>query len=501
MKPKEPSFGISHICLLLALLLLPLAITNDSLWLDEGDTAMYALEPSYHSWCERLLHDSQADCQMPLSLLAAWVGAKLFGAQEWQLRAVNLLWGALALLAFDRVGRRLKLPWLPLLLAVQPYFWFYLNEARPYALQIAGGAWLLAALVEFDLCRGEGIGWAWQLAFAGFFLFCGTMLAPLPVAATVFAIGLIAWREKWRPSRKAVLILLGGLAACLPVAAYYASTLLRGAKGMQMWQVDLKFVAYVFYELTGMGGIGLSSAEIRSLARSPQLAHELMSRLPQLVLPLVLGALLALVIVVGLRRGSRDGRRPLLIGIAAVPLMVSAVFIPGSLVLQKAFWARHYAPVFPFYVALLGLAFAGIASSPRRWLRLLPLAVVALLVWSVFNFRFAPALRKEDYRAASAFAKNALADGKTVWWLAGDYTALYYGLPLSYELPERGKAFAEPHSHEDCRQFPFPAVIVLSKPDIHDSSGVVQKIISENHYAEAKRFQGFVIWTNAALPK
>ncbi len=72
------------------------------------------------------------------------------------MRAGNLLWGALALGAMYRVGRRLKLPWLPLLLAIQPYFWFYMNEARPYALEIACGSWLLAALVEFHNRRVSG---------------------------------------------------------------------------------------------------------------------------------------------------------------------------------------------------------------------------------------------------------------------------------------------------------------------------------------------------------
>ncbi len=104
------------------------------------------------------------------------------------------------------------------------------------------------------------------------------MLAPLPVATVVFIGVILAWRQGWRVERKSFGILLGGLLACLPLAIYYLTTLQRGVKGSQMWSVDLKFVLYVFYELTGMGGIGLSPLEIRSLARSPQLAHELVTR-------------------------------------------------------------------------------------------------------------------------------------------------------------------------------------------------------------------------------
>ena len=216
--------------LLAGLLLLPFMVTNDSLWIDEGDTAMYAMQPDFHSWWHHLRQDSAADCQMPLSMLFAWIGGRMLGTQEWQLRVVNLVWGVLALIAMYRAGRRLQLPWLPLLLAVQPYFWFYMNEARPYALEIACGSWLLTAFVEFHVSRASGESWAWLLVTAAFFLFLSTLLAPLPVVVSV-AVGVVAaWRGRWKPSRKAVLILLGGVAANVPTAIYYVSTLFRGAK-------------------------------------------------------------------------------------------------------------------------------------------------------------------------------------------------------------------------------------------------------------------------------
>jgi hypothetical protein len=491
-------FSSPRFWLLTALLLLPLAISSDSLSLDEGDTAMYALEPSPAAFCQRLWSDRQADCQMPLGMLSAWIGGKILGTDtEWRLRAVNLVWGAAALLALARVGRRLQLPWLPVLLAVQPYFWFYLNEARPYALQLGVGAWLLVALVEFITARAWGTAWAWLLAVAGFLLFCATMLAPLAIGATVFTGAFIAWRQDWRPERKAVNILLGSLLACVPVAVYYVFTLLHGAKGAQVWQVDAKFVAYVFYELTGMGGIGLSYADIRELARSPQLVHELAGRLPQFILPALLGALLALTAVLGLRRPLQSGTRLMLLGLLLVLALTAGVFVAGSLALQKAFWARHYAPVFPFYVTVLGIAFAGDRKNSGIWLHWLPVMVCALLLWSALNLRFAPELRKEDYRAAAHFAKPALAEGKTIWWLAGGFPAIFYGMPVSYFEPEAGKAFIAFRSRVDVRTLPLPDVVVLNKPDLHDQFGWVRKIIVDNHYGVAARFQSFTVWTNA----
>lgn len=483
--------------LLAALGLLAVMVSNDSLWLDEADTAMYALRPDLMSWARWLWLDRQADCQMPLAMLCSWFSGVILGAEtEWQLRAVNLVWGALAVMGMARVGQRLQMPWLPMLLAIQPYFWFYLNEARPYALQLGCGTWLLVALVEFHSERAAGTVWAWQLAVAGFLLFCATLLAPLPVAATVLAGAFIAWRAGWRPERRAVKILLGGLCACVPVAAYYVATLVHGTRGAQVWHVDLKFVAYVFYELTGMGGIGLSYADIRELARSPQLTHELMLRLPQFFLPALLGGLLVAVSFFGLR--SRSPGRRLLPGILLVLAVTVGVFVAASLVVQKAFWARHYAAIFPFYVTVLGIACAGIGSSARRWWRCLPVAMCGLLIWSALNFRFAPALRKEDYRAAAQFARQALAEGKSVWWLAGGYVANYYGLPPAYFEPEPGKVFVAVRTRVDLRTLPLPAVVIYNKPDLHDADGVVRKIIAENHYGVADRYQGFIVWTNAA---
>jgi hypothetical protein len=496
--------------LLLALCVLPLAVSSDSLNLDEGDTVMYALQPDFHDFCHRLMIDQQADCQMPLAMFAAWFSGEVLGTKEnwevrdfnnhgeWQLRAVNLLWGAAALLALSRIGARLKIPWLPLLLAVQPYFWYYLNEARPYALELGCGAWVLVALVEFILERAAGTAWAWTLAVAGFLTFCATMLAPLPVGATVFAGAWLAWRNGWRPERKAVLVLLAGLAACVPVAGYYVLTLRHGAQGAQVWHVDAKFVAYVFYELTGMGGIGLSYADIREIARSPQLVHELLARLPQLVLPAILGLLLAATFFLGLRRRGKTDERPLLLGIFLALAVTAGVFVAGSVVLQKAFWARHYAPVFPFYVTLLGLALAGVWNHAQRWLRLLPLAACVLLAWSALDFRFAPALRKEDYRSSAEFVRPVLAEGKSIWWLASAYPAIFYGLDVSFFDPEANKLFIAFRSRTDITKMPPPDLIVLNKPDLHDPGGTVQKIIADNHYTVAARYRQFTVWTNSA---
>jgi len=486
-------------CLVAALLALPWMISNDSLWLDEGDTAMYAIQPDFHSWWDRLRHDGQADCQMPLSMLSAWMGGRLLGTQEWQMRAVNLVWGALAVFGIYRVGKRLAIPWLPVLLVVQPYFWFYQNEARPYSLQIAAGSWLAAGFLEFYFAQAAGTLWAWLLAGAAFFLFCGTLLAPLPVAATAAACGFIACRRGWKLSRKALRILLGGLMACVPVGLYHLSTLLRGSKGAQVWHVDLKFFAYVVYELMGLGGLGFSADDIRGLALSSHWFVDLSASIPRLVLPLLGFVLLTTILIAGLRCAAIDSsRRTPMAGLLIVLGLTAGVFLCGSLLMHKAFWARHYAAVFPVYVTLLGLAFAGLRDQSGGWVRLFPVLLCCALLFSALNFRFSSSLSKEDYRSAARFVRPLIEDNRSVWWLAGGYCASYYGLDCSFSNPEPKKVFVAFRSTTELEKLPPPDLIVYNKPYIHDPLGHVKEIIVQGHYEMAASFKSFTLWTNSS---
>jgi hypothetical protein len=144
------------------------------------------------------------------------------------------------------------------------------------------------------------------------------------------------------------------------------------------------------------------------------------------------------------------------------------------------------------------MACAGTGSGSRPYLRWLPVALCGLLAWSALNFRFAPSLHKEDYRSAAAYVRPLAEQGQSIWWLAGGYVANYYGLGTAYYEPAMGKAFVAFLSRTDIHTLPLPDVIVLNRPDVHDAGGTVQKIIADNHFQVAVRYQGFVIWTNAA---
>src|SRR5712691_3819287 len=174
--------GSSTFILIAALLILFAMPSNDSLWIDEAATARLASQPTFQEWRAEMVTGHFSEHQMPLSMGIAWLMAQLVGTSEWQLRAVNILWGALAVLALCLAGRRLSILWLPLLLVLHPFFWYYMNEARPYALQIACGAWLFFGLTTFVQEEGRGGKWAIVLSGTGFVLCGSSLLGVIPFA-------------------------------------------------------------------------------------------------------------------------------------------------------------------------------------------------------------------------------------------------------------------------------------------------------------------------------
>ncbi len=220
----------------------------------------------------------------------------------------------------------------------------------------------------------------------------------------------------------------------------------------------------------------------------------------QFALPAPGFALILAVMVWGLRRPfSAAPGMP--VGLVMVFGVTSLVFISVSLALQKTFWARYFAPVFPFYVTLLGIAFAGVKDFRKPAVRWMPFMLCGLLVLSVLNLRLAPSWRKDDYRSAAQFARHALVEHKSVWWAASKDCATYYHLEFTSGQPEPGKAFCP--GPGDASRFPPPDVIVYaSKADIYDNNSAIQKVIEQNKYRVAARFNSLVIWSKSGeLPE
>jgi hypothetical protein len=422
-------------------------------------------------------------------MFTAWLAEKFIGSGEWQLRAQNILWGTAALAAMAYSGRRLRMPWLPLLMVIQPFLWFYMSESRHYVLHLAAGAWLLASLITIIQCAGSG--WVWAAIFGGaaLALSYGTMLAPITIGSFILFGAALAIRNGWRIQKKAAAIVVVAGLLCLPAAFHYRQTLARDAKGAELWKVGPTYLPYVFYELTGLNGLGPGTADLRVIARERDVGSIVARHKGEVGGVLVMAVAAAVVLGLGaiaLRTRTPDPAvLPLLCVFGSVLLLLTA----ASYVAQKPFWGRHYAAVFPIYTAVLGFGIReGLEAG--RW-RIFPVAVAAfltLLACSSLCLRISQRHRKEDYRTASAVARKALESGESVWWIAAPEAAEYYGLPLIHESPVPGHALS-PVSKVRLetpapvlRQLPRPELIVMSRPDAFDPSGEAHRIVQEEGY-------------------
>ena len=126
-----------------------LAISNESLWIDEFWTAHFAQLPSIKAFIDLLMVPSGS--QTPLHFLHFFLWEQLVPRGEFLLRLANLpmfVIGQLALFWALRAYPPKFGFWVLALGALHPMVWQYANEARPYILMLAGAQMMLAYLLH-----------------------------------------------------------------------------------------------------------------------------------------------------------------------------------------------------------------------------------------------------------------------------------------------------------------------------------------------------------------
>jgi len=123
---------------LLLLLTIALAVTRQSLWIDEGFTSWFVSRASFKSFLRSLIGPPPGDAQLLFYLSYMWGWVNIFGRSEVALRAANTPFFLLMIGSVAWASRRLlQRPYLWVLFCLSPFVWFYLNEARPYIAVIA----------------------------------------------------------------------------------------------------------------------------------------------------------------------------------------------------------------------------------------------------------------------------------------------------------------------------------------------------------------------------
>lgn len=484
---------------IIAVALISAMPSRDSVWTDEAQTYHYAKQQSFQAWRTELVSAKESETLMPVGMFVPWVAAKALGTTEWSMRAINILWAILALIPLLLIGKQLSLPWLPILFIVQPFLWFYSNEARPYTLQIAEGSWLLLSLFRYIERNDRGVGWVWCFAVAGVLLCSTSLLGVIPFCA-VLAVGVVVLLKLGRrPSRGAWIPLALTVPVLLPLGSYYLSALLhRGADASKVWPVNASNIAFAFYELLGFTGLGPGRVALREAAASSHaggLLANLVPYLPGLIVLFILYCILA----VGYARAVRTPKRGLYLLLSSAVVVVSVV---GLALLASAahfpFWGRHLAPVLPALVVIAAISLSSVGS--RQWISSGLGAVLCLVLFaSSLQLRYSDRHAKDDYRGATNRAVAALSTGKRVWWFADVWASRYYGLDVTITNPQASGLPIRPDDFSGrYQELPPPDLIVLSKPDIYDKDSSLRAFIQQAGYHQSDHLQAFQFFEKSA---
>ena len=472
---------------IILLLILLAATKSESLWIDEGDTAYYAVQPNFSSWKSHLLTDTNADCQFPLYMLGIWAWEKLTGSSEYALRSLNAGFALLAIASLALIGRQRRFRYLWMLLLIQPFFWFYLNEARPYMLQLASGAILLAGFVTLEEKKGGSLGWG--LFFMGtILLYYSTLLSFVTLGVFYTVVGLLVFREKINLPKKSgwwVFLLFLVLA---PGGIYYLKTILRGVQGARIWDVSPLNLVWIYDEIIGGGGLGPPVWQIREIARSLIHSGNLLSAIPSFFLASILAVGIASAFILAawniLLHRDRGRIYQILAAMLAFIVLSLAVISIG---LKKAFWARHLSPVFPVYIVLLYGIFQFLMAKRRAIpCRILGFLLMGLLTYSSIRVVCSGTYSRDDYRGAARRAMTTIQKGENVWWAGSWHCGAFYGLPILEGVSKSPHLIlVQDPTLEVLLSKPIPKVIMLSRPDVYDGKNTIGSYVVTHDYRQS----------------
>jgi hypothetical protein len=478
--------------LILGLLVCGTAISARSYWLDEAESVCVAILPTMAKAWGHVRADAAANLQVPFYFLFAWLWEKLAGPGEFAMRAGNALWFLLGILALARAtAEKRPLCWsISLVVLVSPFAWYYLDEARPYAMQLGASLTVFASLYRLGLCQGAAVQqrrWVLVLCLGSVLLASSGLLAMLWLGAYLFGTLISTPKQRLRELAKAYpLPWAATFATFLVVGLYYLWTLSLGARAART-SMDLKTAMFIPYEHLGFSGLGPGRLDLR--ANGPA---ALRAWLPLLVL---YGVILLSVMAAGWRQIALLTSRRTRISWAVSFFCVTGYILAVGLAVQFRVLGRHFMPLLPVPLAILGFGVADLLRRGSWGGRAIAGAFLVLSLVSCLNLRLSDRHAKDDYRSAAALGREALVNGETVWWGADKQAALIYHLPLADPPGAPHMAIFLDNPIEGFEKSLPPADVVLtSKRDIYDAVGVLNKYLVRSGFQAIKTFPAFTVW-------
>jgi hypothetical protein len=485
---------------ILGLLVCAAAISSQSYWLDEAGTAYKAAMPDVRDcWRNVIEVEGGSTIQQPLYMAFIWAWEKLFGMRELALRMANAPWLLLGLIVWaGAFADRPLLGWgMVLAVLVSGFVWYYLNEVRPYAIQIGPSLAVVAALYRLGFGSAEQSSerrWVWVLCVASVLLAASFMLGMLFLGA--FLAGAVL-STPWQRLRRLAVVharLWIWTGVCLfGIGVYYTWTVLIGSRATTVGTTNLAIFFFIPYELLGFSGLGPGRLEIRGGGLSVFK--------PWLPLLAIHAVLLAMVFAIGVRQlwilTTRRTRISWGLALAAVAGFILAV----GIAVRFRVLGRHCATLLPIFVLPIGFGLAALFERGAAWRRWVAAGYLVLSLLSCLSLRFASRHAKDDYRSAASMARDALARGEVVWWSAYNQGAGAYSLPLDEEAMKGTKApdlrramFVQNPRAGFEAALPRPDLVLASKPDVYDCNGSLSEFLRKSGYQVVSNMVAFTAW-------
>jgi hypothetical protein len=268
--PRHGFAGLPRWWPLAALTLLAAALRLSTLdlqsfWYDEAFTSVHVLHPSLWATLRSVSHTENSP---PLWYVLEWVDYRVFGSGEISLRLLSALAGIAAVPVAWGIGRELAgraaAIACALLVAVNPLFFWYSQEARVYGLfALTAATAMLCFLRALDRPSGR------RMAAFG-------LTGALALATHYFAIFLLAPMALWllyeHRTRRACLPALAAIGAVgvalLPLISAQGG---HGTQWIGRWALSSRLQAVPQYYLTGYSGSPLGHG-VELLVALPLLA-------------------------------------------------------------------------------------------------------------------------------------------------------------------------------------------------------------------------------------
>jgi uncharacterized membrane protein len=222
-----------------------------SFWYDEAFTPVHVLHPSLWATLRSVLHSENTP---PLWYVLAWADSRVLGTGEVALRLPSALAGIATVpvvwaIARELGGRRAA-GVCAALVAVNPLFVWYSQEARAYSLFV-----LMAALAMLCFLRAEREPTPRHMAI---FALTGSLALLSHYFALFLLIPMVLWLARERRTRRAALPSIGALAivglALLPLISAQGG---HGTQWIGRWPLVERLEAIPQYYLTGYSGAPL----------------------------------------------------------------------------------------------------------------------------------------------------------------------------------------------------------------------------------------------------